>query len=350
MGCEPINNRRNAAINSRLTNFSHKFRIKRLRVGVGHEKIRKNELNKRAASPNVLQDAQHRAKRSAKRGIDDGQLAFLCVEAARGDIALSPHWICAIEMSIKPSLRVRSRFLGESRFHNSSELMAIDGWPESTQIYGVEAASKHICNSDRISSLLLSIIHVRQRVFGLFSLLIAAPAATRLSRHCSPNHPSAKPCRRGVVCTLCSTREIISVISRKLPESIAAKGANRRWKLRSLKFARRSARLGFGIRARSRQQGTGINFERNQIEGESSTAETICGRTDAEQMEIKIRAADKRAETNERAHPRPLATGNRVRNKFAEIAKLNPTPRVMGGLRTCTAVPGLLSVLLTRCR
>lgn len=125
MGCEPINSRRNAAINSRLTNFSHKLRIKRLRVGVGHGKMRANESNKKAAMPNVLQDAQHRAKRSAKRGIDDGQLAFLCVEAARGDIAVSPHWICAIEMSINSSLRVRSRIFGESRFHNSSEPMAI---------------------------------------------------------------------------------------------------------------------------------------------------------------------------------------------------------------------------------
>lgn len=152
------------------------------------------------------------------------------------------------------------------------QLIGADGHRLYANLRGRGGEQTHICNLDRISSLLLSIIHVRQRVFGLFSSLIAAPAATRLSRLCSPDHPSAKPCRRGVVCTLCSTREIISVISRKLPESIAAKGANRRWKLRSLKFARRSARLGFGIRARSRQQGTGINFERNQIEGESSTA------------------------------------------------------------------------------
>lgn len=74
--------------------------------------------------PNVLQDAQQRAKQSEKRGIDDGQLAFLCVEAARGDIVLSAHWIGAIETSIKASASLASGLrldFGKSRFHNSPD-------------------------------------------------------------------------------------------------------------------------------------------------------------------------------------------------------------------------------------
>lgn len=124
---------------------------------------------------------------------------------------------------------------------------------------------------------------------------------------------------RSCVCTLCSTREIISVISRKLPESIAAKGANRRWKLRSLKFALSVvATVGRVRHSCTFEDNKELELISRRIKSEENLRrrESICGRTDAEQMEIKIRAADKRAETNERAHPRPLATGNRVRNKY----------------------------------
>lgn len=148
-------------------------------------------------------------------------------------------------MSIKSSVSLASvlRFLPKSRFHNSSEL---DGHrtsdcPSSTQIYGVRpewsANTVPICNSDRISSLLLSIIHVRQRVFGLFSV----PYRSTRSQSpyldtASPNHPSAKPSMpESCVYTLQHTRNHL----RNLPQ-IARKHCCERCKpkmeIASLKF------------------------------------------------------------------------------------------------------------------